>query len=79
MRINRVGKDTVAGVVCTVWDVRGPRGGGTACITADGLLLRVQGSQPGEAPAMEAVSVAYGPQPADLFTLPAGLHQVAPQ
>jgi hypothetical protein len=76
--INRAGNQTVSGVVCTVWDVRGPQGGGTVCITGDGLLLSLQGSQPGAAPIMLAVSVVYGPQPANLFTLPPGLHQVAP-
>ena len=76
--VERGGSDTVAGVGCTVWTVRGPQGGGTACITDDGLLLRVSGSQPGQAAALEAVSVAYGPQPASLFTLPGGLRQIAP-
>jgi Domain of unknown function (DUF4412) len=76
--INRSGSDTVAGVACTEWTLQGPQGGGTACITKDGLMLRVRGAQPGEPAAMVAVSVAYGPQPAGLFTLPAGLHEVAP-
>jgi len=76
--IDRSGSATVAGTPCTEWTLRGPQGGGTACITNDGLVLRVSGPAPGQAPAMEAVSVAYGPQPASLFTLPSGLHQVAP-
>jgi len=78
-QIDRSGSDTVAGLACSEWTVRGPQGGGTACITNDGLVLRVRGAQPGETAAMEAVSVAYGPQPASLFTLPGGLRQVAPQ
>jgi hypothetical protein len=77
--VDRSGSDTVAGVACTEWTVRGPHGGGTACITNDGLVLRVRGAQPGQPPAMEAVSVAYGPQPASLFAVPEGLHQVTPQ
>jgi hypothetical protein len=77
--INRSGSDTVAGVACTEWTVRGPKGGGTACITNDGLVLRVGSAQPGQPAAMLAVSVTYGPQPADLFTLPAGFHEVTPQ
>ncbi len=77
--IERGGSDTVAGIVCVDWTVRGPQGGGTACITDDGLLLRVRGAQPGQAAAMEAVSVTYGPQPASLFTLPEGLQKVSPQ
>ncbi len=77
--ITRGGSDTVAGVACTEWQVSGPQGGGTACITSEGLLLRVRGGQPGQAAALEAVSVTYGPQPASLFTLPDGLQKVAPQ
>ncbi len=76
--VERGGNDSVAGVGCTIWAMRGPEGGGTACITDDGLLLRVRGSQPGQAAALEAVSVTYGPQPASLFALPGGLRQVAP-
>ena len=76
--VDRSGTATVAGTACTEWTVRGPQGGGTACITSDGLVLRVSGAQPGEAPAMEAVSVAYGPQPASLFALPSGLHRIEP-
>jgi hypothetical protein len=77
--IERGGSDTVAGVACTVWDVKGPQGGGTACITADGLLLRARSLQANEPPALLAMSVAYGPQPASLFVLPDGLHKVTPQ
>jgi hypothetical protein len=77
--VDRVGSDTVAGIACTEWQIKGSQGGGTACITNDGLLLRVRGSQPGEPVALEAVSVTYAPQPASLFTLPDGLRQVAPQ
>lgn len=76
--IDRSGSDTVAGLACTEWTVKGPQGGGTACITNDGLVLRVRGPEPGQPAAMQAVSVAYGPQPASLFTLPPGLRQVAP-
>jgi len=77
--LDRAGKDTIAGSTCTEWQMKGPQGGGTACITDDGLLLRIRGEQPGQAAPMEAVSVAYGAQPASLFAVPAGLRQVAPQ
>jgi hypothetical protein len=77
--IDRAGKDTIAGFTCTEWQMKGPQGGGTACITDDGVLLRIRGDQPGQAAAMEAVSVTYGAQPASLFAVPSGLRQVAPQ
>lgn len=71
--------DTVAGTPCTEWSMRGPQGGGRACITGDGLLLRVSGERSDLPNALEAVSVAYGPQPPALFTVPAGLTRIAPR
>lgn len=71
--MTRSGTDRIAGTPCTLWDMRGQQGSGTACIAGDGLLLRVSGLSGGAA-ALEAVSVSYGAQPASLFALPAGLH-----
>jgi hypothetical protein len=71
--------DTVAGTPCTEWSMRGPQGGGSACIPGDGLLLRVSGEKSKRPNALEAVLVAYGPQPAALFTVPAGLTRIAPR
>lgn len=78
--MTRAGHDTVAGQGCTVWNVTSPHGDGTACITADGLMLRAQGhgtaQQAGHTMAgqggLQAISVAYGPQNAALFAPPAG-------
>ena len=70
-RISRAGTDTVAGQGCDVWRLTGPRGTGTACITGDGLVLRAAGTMADAGTGrLEAVSVAYGPQPAALFTPP---------
>ncbi len=74
--MTEAGTDMVAGTRCVVWHLNGPLAG-TACITPDGLPLRLRTTATGEA-AMEAVSVAYGPQPANLFTVPAGLHAIEP-
>ncbi len=74
--MTEAGTDIVAGTRCVVWNLSGPLTG-TACITPDGLPLRLRTTASGEA-AMEAVSVAYGPQPPDLFTVPAGLHTIDP-
>lgn len=69
----RVGAAVVAGQACTDWivSVEGRLLGavGVACLTSDGVLLRVV---PADAPRMEAFAVAYGPLPDDLFTLPTG-------
>jgi hypothetical protein len=71
----RQGADTVAGLACTVWDVTTSQSHATACITADGVILRGEGS--GTAPTgqsgqgrIEAISVQYAPQPPDVFHVP---------
>ncbi|MDQ2805124.1 MAG: DUF4412 domain-containing protein, partial [Pseudomonadota bacterium] len=69
----RRGTDIVARTSCAVWDLRGDTGAGTACITADGLLLRGRGQvEGGLGGSIEATAVTYGPQPASLFALPPG-------
>jgi hypothetical protein len=71
------GSDTVAMTPCTLWDLKGPSGTGRACITQDGVLLRAEGHVGAEAAgAIEAVSVAYGPQPPRLFTVPDGFRRM---
>jgi hypothetical protein len=74
MRFARKGSERVAGLSCTVWDVRAPEGRtGSVCVTADGIVLRGQGHDPQYGSgSVEAVSVTYAPQPASLFQPPAG-------
>ena len=77
VEMTRRGTDIVAGTGCTLWDLRGKSGTGRACITADGLLLRADGHLGGRAAGtIEAVSVAYGAQPAALFALPQGFRRM---
>jgi uncharacterized protein DUF4412 len=78
VRFARLGSDTVAGLPCTLWQVEADKHSGTACLTADGVMLR------GEAPNEDkmsgrivAVAVNYGPQPPSLFTPPAGYSRLA--
>lgn len=72
-RYTREGADTVAGLRCTVWGVQSSDGRGTGCVTADGLVLRGQGSTPsGARGGIEAVAVSYAPQPDSLFAVPQG-------
>jgi hypothetical protein len=65
----RRGDDVVAGVGCTDWETTDRNGRRTlACITADGVLLRVRAG--GQTLAI-AVSVRYAPQDPALFRVPA--------
>lgn len=72
----RVGSATIAGQDCTVWRMTSPRGTGTACITADGIPLRMDGGGAGPNGArrgdMVATSVRRGPEPQSLFMVPEG-------
>jgi hypothetical protein len=73
----RAGTETIAGLSCTRWRISGPQASGTACVTADGVVLRAEGrDRDGRSGSVEAVAVRYGPEPATLFTLPPGLHAV---
>jgi hypothetical protein len=77
MAFSRQGMEKVAGLLCTSWDVTSGTTHARVCITADGVILRAEGSDPkrGEG-RLEAVSVTYAPQPANLFVPPAGYHKV---
>jgi len=77
--LTRQGTDVVAGAQCAIWRMQGTQGGGTACITTDGLVLRVRGQGHGDAAAMEAVSVVYAPQAPGLFAVPPGLKPLVPR
>lgn len=71
--LTRTGADRVAGLACTVYRVahRGETTG-TACITADGIMLRAEfeaGSTHGR---VEATSVSLAAQPQERFEVPAG-------
>jgi hypothetical protein len=68
----REGTDTVAGTQCTVWFYQDRDTTGRSCITADGVMLRAQGSSGGQSGGMEATRVAYGAQDAGRFQRPQG-------
>lgn len=71
LNFTRRGAANVAGLPCTVWDVRLDKSSGTACMTADGVMLRGNGVDPryGQGGA-QAISVTYAAQPDRLFTVP---------
>ena len=66
----RKGSDTVAGQSCTVWEVHRDTGTGTACITADGLLLR--GDSADGNSHLIATKISYGSLPDSVFQPPTG-------
>jgi hypothetical protein len=71
-RFRRTGSATVAGHGCTVWSFEDGRDRGTACVTADGVMLRAEGTAQGQSGTMEATQVNYGAQDPARFRLPAG-------
>ncbi len=68
----RQGRGAVLGYACTIWAVRAARGSGTVCVTEDGVALRGTGDVDGRHGEFVALSIAYAPQPASLFTIPSG-------
>lgn len=68
----RDGTATVAGLACTLWSYRDSRIEGRTCVTADGVMLRVEGTSQGQRGGMEATQVAYGPQDPARFQRPPG-------
>jgi len=76
--MTRIGTGTVVGLGCTVWRVQWRGDQGTACITTGGLVLRAKGQtgRGGGSGSLRAVRVEYGPQPAGLFTPPAGFRRI---
>jgi hypothetical protein len=75
--VTRSGTDSVAGILCTEWTMQAAQYTAYACITQDGLVLRL--SKAGNAtPALQATAVSYGPQPPSLFSIPPGYKQITP-
>ena len=72
MRFVRRGTDAVAGLGCTVWDVTLAGERSTACVSEDGVMLRLVGRREGGGRSvMEASAVVFGPHADDLFRPPA--------
>ncbi|MBE9603291.1 hypothetical protein IAI18_00300 [Acetobacteraceae bacterium H6797] len=74
----RGGTATIAGLRCTDWNFRHEARGkvttGTACLTDDGVTLRVISTSGGKPFRAEATRVTYGPQDPARFQVPAGYH-----
>jgi hypothetical protein len=77
MKLKRGGELTIAGVACIDWSWMDDIELHTACLTPDGVLLRllIDGKR-----VAEARSVLYAPQPPELFEVPPGyLPALAPE
>lgn len=71
-RFRRLGEDRVAGLTCTVWELRSPNAEGEGCVTADGLVLRAAGhAAKGGQGKIVATAVDLSPQPDSAFVPPA--------
>ena len=76
-RFTAHGQDKIAGLACTRYDVTLHRGGGTVCLTDDGVILSAQGEdQDGHRGALRATHVAYGAIPPEHFAVPAGYRDI---
>lgn len=71
-RFTRGANATIAGTTCTTWTFQTPEQNGTACVTADGVMLRSQANRGNQQVTMEAVRVTYGAQNPARFQRPQG-------
>ncbi len=80
--MTRKGSDRVAGIACTIYDIVHKGGqSGTACISADGILLRAQARQGERQGTMQATRVELATQAPAKFQAPEGwqtMQQPAP-
>lgn len=68
----RGGTERVAGLSCTVWTYQDGQSTGRSCITADGVMLRAEGTHERQTGGMEATRVDYAAQSAARFERPQG-------
>ncbi|MEJ0020013.1 MAG: hypothetical protein WDN25_26390 [Acetobacteraceae bacterium] len=74
MGFTRLGSATVADTPCTEWKLRlpgKPEDNGTACVTADGIVLRLLPAKAGQA-SMTAIAIADGAATTTAFAAPDG-------
>lgn len=77
LRFTRAGTASVAGLRCTLWRVADTRAAGrqgSACLTADGVLLRGDDGPGGRS--VVAIGVRYGHQPGARFMPPPGFNRM---
>lgn len=72
----KTGSDTIAGLACTTYDATFNAHPGQVCVTGDGVMLRARSADTDRQRELEAVSVTYADQAADLFEVPAGYQKL---
>jgi hypothetical protein len=77
IRFTRRGAGRLLGLECTNWAIHSQKIDGTGCVTADGVVLRAEGTIDGQPGRLVATSVAYGPLPASAFVPPEGFSRLA--
>ena len=75
-RFTRRGAGHVLGIECTEWSVQARHMDATGCVTADGVVLRAEGSWNGQPGRAVAQSVARGPIAGAAFVPPAGFFRL---
>ena len=70
-RFTRRGTNRVLGMDCDEWSVHASRLDATGCVTADGVILRAEGTWNGQPGRAVALSVVRDPIPAARFAPPA--------
>jgi hypothetical protein len=81
MRFTRQGKATIAGLECTEWKIRPPasdQDGGSACVTDDGVALRLTSAGNSQL-SLVATVVAYGAPPEGVFVPPPDFSREVPR
>jgi hypothetical protein len=77
MTFTRLGTAVVAFATCTDWRVQEPGINDeqdTACVTEDGIVLRILSSKP-DVSTMTAIAIRYGTPPEGVFEPPAGFRR----
>ncbi|MBY0427617.1 MAG: DUF4412 domain-containing protein [Alphaproteobacteria bacterium] len=80
----KVGTSTVAGLPCSIWQIKANDNAGRGCVTDDGVVLSYEGNvktkknEPAQKITMLATSVNYGPLEDSLFVLPQGYTAFSP-
>jgi hypothetical protein len=77
MRFERGREERVLGLACTDWRVQAAQGIAAACVTADGVILRGQGTdRHGRQGSLTATEVRYATLPPGTFAPPPGFHEM---
>ncbi len=72
VRFTRRGTGHLLGMDCIEWTAQSRKLDATGCVTADGIVLRADGTYEGRRSSFQAVSVARGPVPPERFRPPEG-------